>query len=107
MGFQFEPSRSRALRRHPAVERRTTEFAMWPMRRLRFPRRCTTGRDCARCRGLKSADKRWGFDKRAVASTPCLHCGVPIGRRHYRLVTILARFGQMFVVHKNCKGIAT
>ncbi|MDR6522331.1 hypothetical protein [Variovorax atrisoli] len=39
MDFQFEPSPSRTLQQQPVIEEvRTTEFATWPMRRLRHPR---------------------------------------------------------------------
>lgn len=57
---------------------------------------------CARCRGVPTADPRWGFDRRDLPKTECLTCGQPIGRRKYRLNTTLARFGIMQVAHVNC-----
>lgn len=58
--------------------------------------------ECAGCRGLRSAHPRFGYDKRQVARTDCLMCNKPIGRRHYMLFPMLARFGRMFVAHKSC-----
>jgi hypothetical protein len=57
---------------------------------------------CARCRGLKSAHPRWGYDRREVPRQECLICHKPIGRRRYMLFLMLARFGQMMVGHKAC-----
>jgi len=58
--------------------------------------------DCARCRGVSTANKQYGFDEAKVAKTLCLHCEKPIGDRSYFLVTFLARFGQMFFEHADC-----
>jgi hypothetical protein len=58
--------------------------------------------NCAKCRRLSSADRRWGFDRRLVRNVECLKCGRKIGRAKYRLVTVFARFGEMFFVHRRC-----
>lgn len=68
------------------------------MKRLRKEKPC----ECARCRGLPTADQRYGFDKAAVPAVECLTCDKPIGDAEYELVPIFARFGQMFVKHKVC-----
>jgi hypothetical protein len=58
--------------------------------------------DCPRCRGIRSADRRWGFDRAKVKNVRCLRCKRRIGRRSYLLDTSLARFGNMFFIHKAC-----
>lgn len=58
--------------------------------------------DCPRCRGVKTADRKWGFDRALVPKVHCLFCKRPIGRRPYVLDTGLARFGDMFFIHKVC-----
>jgi hypothetical protein len=60
--------------------------------------RCT----CARCKGLKSAHPRWGYDRREGPAQKCLLCKEPIGRRRYMLFIMLARFGTMIVGHRTC-----
>lgn len=58
---------------------------------------------CARCRGVKTADRRWGFDRAKVPKMECLYCDLPIGRRRWVAVTILARFGDMMFAHAKCE----
>ena len=60
--------------------------------------------DCARCRGMKTADPKWGFDRSKVAKVLCLICNTPIGRSRFVLDVQLARFGTMFVIHQRCAG---
>ena len=40
-----------------------------------------------------------------VPAVHCLMCDKPIGKRPYREVRILARFGQMLFEHKHCEQI--
>jgi hypothetical protein len=61
---------------------------------------------CARCRGVATANPRWGYDEAAVPTTECLTCGDPIGQEPYTLDTVFARFGQMFVRHARCAVFA-
>lgn len=58
--------------------------------------------DCPRCRRVPTANRRWGFDEALVSKVKCFACDRKIGRAKYRLVTDLARFGQMFFVHARC-----
>lgn len=57
---------------------------------------------CPRCRGVATADPKWGFDTTLVPSVHCLVCDQPIGQLPYRLDTSLERFGQMLFVHEKC-----
>ncbi len=58
--------------------------------------------DCARCRQLATANEKYGYDEAAVAGVECLICGKPIGDAEYVEYPVLARFGQMFFIHKAC-----
>jgi len=51
---------------------------------------------------VPTANKRWGFDEALVPKVHCLFCKRPIGNEPYRLDTWLARFGNMFFIHKRC-----
>lgn len=61
---------------------------------------------CARCRGLATADQRYGYDKAAVPAVPCLFCDQPIGDQAYVEITHLARFGSMMFAHATCSAEA-
>lgn len=43
-----------------------------------------------------------GYDLKQVPKMLCFACGKPIGKKPWREVTILARFGQMLFEHKKC-----
>lgn len=58
--------------------------------------------DCPRCRGVKTADRKWGFDHALVPKVHCIYCRRKIGRRKYVLSTGLARFGIMEFAHIVC-----
>jgi hypothetical protein len=58
--------------------------------------------DCARCRGVPTANRRWGFDEAEVPKAHCFVCDRPIGKGPYKLDTGLARFGTMLVRHEGC-----
>jgi hypothetical protein len=62
------------------------------------------GCNCARCRGLATANPKYGYDMAEVSATECLKCGERIGTEPYVEVPILARFGQMFLLHRRCKS---
>lgn len=52
--------------------------------------------------GIQRFHPVYGYDLEAVPKVRCLHCGEPIGDEEYVEVTLLARFGQMFFLHKRC-----
>lgn len=58
--------------------------------------------DCPRCRGIPTANKRWGFDEAEVPDVKCLGCGKRIGDEPYKLDTGFARFGDMLFYHARC-----
>lgn len=58
--------------------------------------------DCARCRGVVSADPVYGYDRAAVPSAKCLMCDQPIGGEAWHEYPVWARFGQMFFIHDRC-----
>lgn len=58
--------------------------------------------DCAGCRGIPTADPKYGYDRAEVPNTECIACGQKIGDLPYKEVTPLARFGQMFFTHYQC-----
>lgn len=58
--------------------------------------------DCPRCRGVPTANAKWGYDEAAVPAVCCMSCKQPIGAEPYRLDTALARFGQMSFYHERC-----
>lgn len=58
--------------------------------------------DCARCLGLPTADKKYGFDYAEIPQKHCLSCHELIGSESYKLALQVARFGQAFVFHKRC-----
>ena len=45
---------------------------------------------------------KWGYDLDKVPGVNCQICGRPIGDEEYVEDTGLARFGQMFFMHKRC-----
>lgn len=47
---------------------------------------------------------KWGYECARVPGVECLACGRKIGRRRFRHVTMLARFGQMLFEHVKCPG---
>lgn len=57
---------------------------------------------CPRCRGVKTADPKWGFDRAKVPGIECIECGRRIGRGPYVLEKALAGFGSMFFRHLIC-----
>lgn len=61
---------------------------------------------CPRCRGVKSAHPKWGFDLKKVAGVLCMLCGRKIGRSRYRLDITLARFGSMSFYHVECPPVS-
>ena len=62
--------------------------------------------DCALCRGVSTANQRYGYDESKVKDVYCLVCHEKIGTEGYAEVPMLARFGQMFFTHKRCAAIA-
>lgn len=50
----------------------------------------------------KRYHEKYGFDLDAVKDTECLMCRKLIGNAEYELDVGLARFGNVFVLHKAC-----
>jgi hypothetical protein len=50
----------------------------------------------------KNLHQKYGFDLDKVQKVRCLKCHERIGNEEYILNPILARFGQMFFIHKKC-----
>ncbi len=61
--------------------------------------------DCGLCKPRPDVDPdpKYGYDRNAVPATPCLICGDPIGTEDYYEYPVLARFGQMFLIHERCR----
>lgn len=45
----------------------------------------------------------WGYDLNAVPACQCLMCEQPIGQEAYYEFPMLARFGQMMLIHERCR----